>query len=130
MGWFFVMGFYFVVMMLLKSRVPGSRKLQKMPIRIMTFAALFWIGYSMRLYNCDLTVTDILIIVLLLESAIQSGLLPSNTNYQQLFVAGGDFSAQCRRYDPDLCCYRGTEAEEYRIGSLESKTAQIRRKCR
>ncbi|MBR6683259.1 MAG: hypothetical protein IKL38_02845, partial [Firmicutes bacterium] len=87
MGWFIVMGFYFVVMMLVKSRAPGSRKLQKMPILIMTFAALFWIGYSMRLYNCDLTVTDILIIVLLLESAIQSGLLPSNTNYQQLFDA-------------------------------------------
>jgi hypothetical protein len=87
MGWFIVMGFYFVVMMLLKSRVPGSRRLQKMPILIMSFAALFWIGYSMRLYNCDLTVTDILIIVLLLESAIQGGLLPSNTNYQQLFDA-------------------------------------------
>lgn len=85
MGWFVVMGFYFVVMMLLKSRVPGSRKLQKMPILIMTFAALFWLGYSMRLYNCDLTVMDCLIIVLLLESAIQSGLLPSNSNYQQLF---------------------------------------------
>ena len=87
MGWFIVMGFYFVVMMLLKSRVPGSRRLQKMPILIMSFAALFWIGYSMRLYNCDLTVMDILIIVLLLESAIQGGLLPSNTNYQQLFDA-------------------------------------------
>ena len=66
MGWFIVMGFYFVVSMLLKSRVPGSRRLQKMPILIMIFAALFWTGYSMRLYNCDLTVTDILIIVLLL----------------------------------------------------------------
>ena len=87
MGWFIVMGFYFVVMMLVKSRVPGSRRLQKMPILIMSFAALFWTGYSMRLYNCDLTVTDILIIVLLLESAIQGGLLPSNTNYQQLFDA-------------------------------------------
>lgn len=85
MSWFIVMGFYFVVMMLLKSRVPGSRRLQKMPILIMTFAALFWIGYSMRLYNCDLTVMDCLIIVLLLESAIQSGLLPSNSSYQQLF---------------------------------------------
>lgn len=85
MSWFIVMGFYFVIMMILKSRVPGSRRLQKMPIFIMVFAALFWIGYSMRLYNCDLTVMDCLIIVLLLESAIQSGLLPSNSNYQQLF---------------------------------------------
>ena len=87
MSWFIIMGFYFVVMMLLKSRVPGSKKLQKMPLLIMSGAALFWIGYSMRLYNCDLTVMDCLIIVLLLESAIQSGLLPSNSNYQQIFDA-------------------------------------------
>ena len=87
MGWFIVMGFYFVVMMLVKSRVPGSRKLQKMPLMIMGGAALFWMGYSMRLYNCDLTVMDCLIIALLLESAIQSGLLPSNSSYQQLFDA-------------------------------------------
>ena len=87
MGWFIVTGFYFVLMMLVKSRVPGSKKLQKMPLLIMAFAALFWIGYSMRLYNCDLTVTDCLIIALLLESAIQSGLLPSNNRYQQIFDA-------------------------------------------
>ena len=85
MGYFVVMGFYFVVMMLLKSRVPGSRRMQKMPILIMTFAALFWAGYSMRLYNCDLTIMDCLIIILLLESAIQSGLLPSNTRYREVF---------------------------------------------
>lgn len=85
MGWFIVMGFYFVVMMLVKSRVPGSRKLQKMPVYIMVFAAFFWLGYSMRLYNCDLTIMDCLIIVLLLESAIQSGLLPSNTRYREVF---------------------------------------------
>ena len=85
MSWFIIMGFYFVVMMLLKSRVPGSRKLQRMPLAIMAFAALFWIGYSMKLYNCDLTIMDCLIIVLLLESAIQSGLLPSNTRYQEVF---------------------------------------------
>ncbi len=85
MSWFIVVGFYFVVSLVLKSRVPGSRKLQKMPIMIMVFAALFWIGYSMKLYDCDITVTDCLIIVLLLESAIQSGLLPSNTQYEDLF---------------------------------------------
>lgn len=85
MAWFIGMGFYFVVMMLLKSRVPGSRKLQKMPVAIMAFAALFWIGYSLRLYNCDITVMDCLIITLLLESAIQSGLLPSNTRYREVF---------------------------------------------
>ena len=87
MGWFVVTGFYFVLMMLVKSRVPGSKKLQKMPLLIMGFAALFWVVYSMRLYNCDLTVMDCLIIALLLESAIQSGLLPSNNHYQKIFDA-------------------------------------------
>lgn len=85
MGYFIVTGFYFVAMMILKSRVPGSRKMQNIPLFIMTFAALFWLGYSMRLYDCDLTVMDCLIIVLLLESAIQSGLLPSNSRYQEVF---------------------------------------------
>ncbi len=85
MGYFVVTGFYFVVMMILKSRVPGSRKIQNIPLFIMIFAALFWLGYSMRLYNCDLTVMDCLIIVLMLESAIQSGLLPSNSRYQEVF---------------------------------------------
>lgn len=85
MGWFIGMGFYFVVMMLLKNRVPGSRKLRRMPMAIMAFAAVFWTGYSLRLYNCDITVMDVLIITLLLESAIQSGLLPSNTRYREVF---------------------------------------------
>jgi len=85
MSWFVIMGFYFVVMMLVKSRVPGSRKMQKMPLLIMGFATLFWAGYSMRLYDCDLTVMDCLIITLLLESAIQGGLLPSNSRYQEVF---------------------------------------------
>lgn len=44
MCWVIVMGFYFAVMMLLKSRVPGNGKLQKMPLLIMGFAALFWVG--------------------------------------------------------------------------------------
>lgn len=87
MGWFIGMGFYFVIMTLAKSRVPGSKKLQKMPILIMAGAVLFWIGYCMKLYKCDLTVMDCFIIVLLLECSIQSGLLPSNRNYRQIFDA-------------------------------------------
>lgn len=126
MGWFIVMGFYFVVMMLLKSRVPGSRKLQKMPILIMTFAALFWIGYSMRLYNCDLTVTDILIIVLLLESAIQSGLLPSNTNYRQIFNATTiPVQIVDRDYQPHYVSAGALPVSEQKMRQSESGTVQM-----
>ena len=126
MGWFIVMGFYFVVMMLLKSRVPGSRRLQKMPILIMSFAALFWIGYSMRLYNCDLTVTDILIIVLLLESAIQSGLLPSNTNYQQLFDATTiPVQIVDRDYQPHYVSGGALPVPEKKLRQTESGTVHM-----
>ena len=126
MGWFMVMGFYFVVSMLLKSRVPGSRRLQKMPILIMTFAALFWTGYSMRLYNCDLTVMDILIIVLLLESAIQSGLLPSNTNYQQLFDATTiPVQIVDRDYQPHYVSAGALPVSEENMRQSESGTIQM-----
>jgi len=126
MGWFIVMGFYFVVMMLLKSRVPGSRRLQKMPILIMSFAALFWIGYSMRLYNCDLTVTDILIIVLLLESAIQGGLLPSNTNYQQLFDATTiPVQIVDRDYQPHYVSGGALPVPEKKLRQTESGTVHM-----
>ena len=128
MGWFIVMGFYFVVMMLVKSRVPGSRKLQKMPILIMTFAALFWTGYSMRLYNCDLTVMDILIIVLLLESAIQSGLLPSNTNYRQLFDATTiPVQIVDRDYQPHYVSAGALPVSEMKMRQSESGTVHMGR---
>jgi len=137
MAWFILTGFYFVVMMVLKSRVPGNRKLQKMPILIMAFAALFWIGYSMRLYDCDLTVTDCLIIVLLLESAIQSGLLPSNTQHQELFdattvpvqILDNDYqphyvSAGALPVDEDIL--RRTEAGVVQLGNTLVSGAPIR----
>ena len=128
MGWFIVMGFYFVVMMLLKSRVPGSRRLQKMPILIMSFAALFWVGYSMRLYNCDLTVMDILIIVLLLESAIQSGLLPSNTNYRQLFDATTiPVQIVDRDYQPHYVSAGALPVSEMKMRQSESGTVHMGR---
>ena len=128
MGWFIVMGFYFVVSMLLKSRVPGSRRLQKMPILIMTFAALFWTGYSMRLYNCDLTVMDILIIVLLLESAIQSGLLPSNTSYQQLFDATTiPVQIVDRDYQPHYVSAGALPVSEMKMRQSESGTVHMGR---
>jgi len=126
MGYFVVMGFYFVLMMLVKSRVPGSKKLQKMPLIIMGCAALFWAGYSMRLYNCDLTVTDCLLIALLLESAIQSGLLPSNTNYQQLFDATTvPVQIIDRDYQPHYVSVGALPVPEEKLRQSESGTVHM-----
>ena len=88
MAWFVLGGIYVVVMLLKKSRVPGSKRLQKMPAMIMGGAVVFWTLYCFGIFRgCDLTVVDCLIISLLLESAIQSGLIASNANYQKMFNA-------------------------------------------
>ena len=85
MAWFILGGLYFAVMLLKKSRVPGNKHVQRLPLYIMLGAIVFWILYTMKVIKCDLTVMDCLLIVCLLESAIQSGMIPSNTNHQELF---------------------------------------------
>ena len=49
------------------------------------FGICFWTAYSLGYIECDLTAIDSLIIIMLLEGAIQSGLIPSNMNYRELF---------------------------------------------
>lgn len=84
-AWFVISGFYFVIMLLLKNRTPGRRSFKKMPIIIMIVAVIFWIFYKKIMYSVDLVAIDCLLISLLLESAIQSGLIRSNTGYHELF---------------------------------------------
>ncbi|MBE6763702.1 MAG: hypothetical protein E7553_05035 [Ruminococcaceae bacterium] len=85
MAWMILLSLYFVVMLLKKSRVPGSKTMQKLPLIIVLGAVAFWIAYSVFRLYVDLTAVDCLIIVCLLESAIQCGMVPSNTNYRELF---------------------------------------------
>jgi hypothetical protein len=85
MAWFVVLGFYFVLMLLKKSRVPGSRRIQKLPVAIMAGAVIFWLVYLLGSQDCDLTAINCLLITLLLEIAIQSGLIPANSHYYDLF---------------------------------------------
>lgn len=84
-AWFSILGFYFAVMLIVKSRVPGSKTFQKLPFVIMACSAAFWIIYAMKLIKADLTAVDCLMITMLLESAIQSGLIRSNAGYTELF---------------------------------------------
>ena len=51
----------------------------------MVCCVVFWIAYGMKLIRVDLTAVDCLMITLLLESAIQSGLIRSNIGYTELF---------------------------------------------
>lgn len=85
MGWFIVLTLFFVIGLLIKSRVPGSKRFQALPMVIAILGISFWVCYSSGLISCDLTAIDSLIIIMLLESAIQSGLIPSNMNYRGMF---------------------------------------------
>ena len=87
MAWFVCLALFFVIGLMVKSRVPGSKRFQALPLVIALLGILFWGSYSAGLIECDLTAVDCIIIIMLLESAIQSGLIPSNMNYRHLFDA-------------------------------------------
>ena len=84
-AWFIILGFYFVAALVIKSRVPGSKTFQKLPLIIMACSVVFWVFYALGLINADLTAVDCLMITLLLESAIESGLIRSNAGYTEFF---------------------------------------------
>ena len=109
-AWFVLLGFYFTIMLLVKSRVPGSRSFQRLPAIIMLGAGIFWLLYFFGLVEVDLTAMDCLIIALLLESAIQSGLIRSNTGYNELFEIS-TVAAQIvdKNYEP---CYLSAFADD------------------
>lgn len=85
MAWFIVLALFFSIGLMVKSRIPGSKRFQAMPLIISILGIAFWACYSSGLITGDLTAIDSLIIIMLLESAIQSGLIPSNMNYKGLF---------------------------------------------
>ena len=135
MAWFILLGIYFVVMLIKKSRVPGSKHFQKLPAVILGISIIFWIMYCMHIVGGDLAAIDCIMIIALLESAIQSGLIPSNTNYYELFRSS-TVSAQIVDADYQPCMVSGTatpltedvmrsaEAEPVDLGDtiLHSKT--------
>ena len=107
MAWFIFLGIYFVVMLIKKSRVPGSRSFQRLPAVILGISIIFWIMYCMHIVGGDLAAIDCIMIIALLESAIQSGLIPSNTNYYELFRSS-TVSAQIVDTDYQPCMVSGT----------------------
>ena len=107
MAWFILLGIYFVVMLIKKSRVPGSKHFQKLPAVILGISIIFWIMYCMHIVGGDLAAIDCIMIIALLESAIQSGLIPSNTNYYELFRSS-TVSAQIVDTDYQPCMVSGT----------------------
>ena len=120
-GWFTVLGFYFGLKLFLKSRVPGSRSFQTMHIVIFGGAVVFWIIYALGLIDADLTAVDCTLITLLLESAIQSGLIRTNTNYKTLFEIS---SVTAQIVDSDFnSVVRSSQAEDFTKDVMRNASA-------
>ena len=85
MAWYISLTLAFVIILIYKSRLPGSKRVQTIPLIVAIAAVAFWVLYTAGLIDGDLTVIDCIIIVTLLETAIQTGLIPTNTGHKELF---------------------------------------------
>ena len=86
MAWYISLTLAFVIILIYKSRLPGAKSVQKIPLVVAIVAVAFWILYTASLIDGDLTVIDCIIIGTLLETAIQTGLIPTNKGHKELFV--------------------------------------------
>ena len=102
MAWYISLTLAFVIILIYKSRLPGTKRVQKIPLFVAIAAVVFWILYTAGLIEGDLTVIDCIIIGTLLETAIQTGLIPTNTSHKELFasttvpviIVDGDYQAR------------------------------------
>lgn len=110
-GWFIILGAVFVVTMIIKCRVPGTKAFQKMPAIVLAVATVFWIIYYLGFRGCDLVAMDCLMIIMLLESSIRSGLIRSNQGYNEIFEKT---NIGVRIVDKDYTqCYSSCNARAY-----------------
>lgn len=104
LAWCIGLGIFFVTTLSGKCRVPGRNQGKKLPLLVLAAAVVFSVLYCLRILKFDLTAMDCLIIVLLLESCIQSGLIRSNSGYRYLFE---EFSMEAQIEDDQgnlFCC--------------------------
>ena len=85
--WCVCLGLYFIVMLLVKSQAPGKKWGRKVPFLILTAGVVMTAIYCLRIIIFDMTAVNCLLIILLLESCIQSGFIRSNSMYDALFSA-------------------------------------------
>lgn len=91
-GWIILCAVTALVTMLVKCRVPHSRKVLIMPFVPVVLALLYGVLYILRVpwlrtIAGDMTVVFCLLFAAVLESCIQCGLIQANTHYTELFDA-------------------------------------------
>ena len=80
------------MIILLRCRKIKNKKMGWLPFAAYGVAAAYSIAYYLdlpfwKIVSKDMTATLCLLFALIIESCIQSGLIPSNTGYAQLFAA-------------------------------------------
>lgn len=83
--WVIILAVIFIVSLMKKSCVPGVEKYHKLPFVVLFGFVAVWFIHTLNLFPNDQTVLNCMLIILLLESQIQTGLIRSNTNYDELF---------------------------------------------
>ena len=91
-GWMILCTATALVAMLIKCRVPYSRKVLTMPFVPVILAIIYGALYIarvplLRMMAGDMTVVFCLLFTAVLESCIQCGLIQANTHYRELFDA-------------------------------------------
>ncbi len=92
LAWIFLCALWSFGLMLIKCRIPGSRKIRILPLAPLVLSFIYTILYIhnvhwVLLLAGDMTVTHCLLIAAVFEGCIQCGLIQSNMGYVELFEA-------------------------------------------
>ena len=108
--WLIVLVICFIVILMKKSRVPGAENYQNIPFIIIGGFAAVWVVHTMKWIQMDQTFLNCMLIILLLESQIQTGLIRSNSNYDTLFKQS-TIAARIVDEDYQLCYASATKMQ-------------------
>ena len=136
----YAVGYYFIVgwlilctltalfAMMVKCRIPNSRRVFMLPLVPVILALVYGVLYIfcmpwLRPLAGDMTVVFCLLIAAILESCIQCGLIQSNTSYDELFMVSR-LGAQITNQENTVCLasFNARELTEEQRISAEAQT--------
>lgn len=123
-GWMVLCASTALVIMLVKCRVPHSRKVLVLPFVPVIMALLYGVCYIfrapwLRVIAGDMTVVFCLLFAAALESCIQCGLIQSNTRYEELFSQAADIPAQITDNDYSVR-YASKDAQQVPVEQMRA----------
>lgn len=123
-GWMILCALTALVIMMVKCRVPHSRKVLVLPFVPIIMAQLYGVCYIfrtpwLRLIAGDMTVVFCLLFAAALESCIQCGLIQANTRYEELFSEAADIPAQITDNDYSVR-YASKDAQQVPVEQMRA----------